>query len=118
MIEHRMIVYRSEDLQNGFIGKSCSFEHIPLKQRSDDAKQAYQRLRDDLLCNGMQDPLITYQGHVLIGMRRFEILKNIQAEFKAVEVLEDVATWTGKDIDRLQAFKKMIYGDKINKFVG
>lgn len=118
MIKHRIMVYQTADLCLGFKGRSCSFEHRPLPDRTPEAQAAYQRLRNDLLANGMKHPLITYCGHILIGMRRFEILKDRQDEFKCVEVLEDVRFWERDDIKRLQAFKRELYGDSIDAFEG
>lgn len=105
------------DLVLGFKGNSCSFEFREYADRSPEQQAAYNRLRDDLLANGMRDPLITYRNHVLIGMRRFEILRDHREEFECVEILEDVPNWTTADIDRLQAFKRALYGQvAIEKF--
>ena len=76
-----------------------------------EAQQSYQRLRNDLMQNGMNDPLITWKGHVLIGMRRFEIMCELGAvAFRCYEILEDVSLWTRDDIERLQQFKEAAYG--------
>lgn len=118
MIKHRLIKYRTADLNVGFKGGSCSFEHRPLSERTPEAKSAYQRLRNDLMQNGLKHPLITYCGNVLIGMRRFEIMSEFLDEFPCIEVLEDVSDWKAEDIRRLSKFKKELYGDSLDEFQG
>lgn len=116
MINHKLLFYRTSDLELGFKGRACSFEHRPLHDRTLEAQAAYQRLRNDLLTNGMKHPLITYCGHILIGMRRFEILRDHLDEFPCVEVIEDVRLWGREDIERLRAFKRELYGDDLDTF--
>jgi len=118
MIKNKLIIYRSQDLEPGFIGNTCSFEHRAFNDRSERAQDAYRRLRDDLLQNGMMHPLITYKGHILIGMRRFEILRQHRNDFLCYEVLEEVDTWRAEDIKRLKEFKEFVYGDSLNQFMG
>ena len=107
-VEHVEKIYKAKDLQPGFIGRSCSFEFRDLEARSPTGQIRFEQLRTHLELHGMIDPLITHQGHVLIGMRRFDILKDKQEEFKCLEVTEDVATWTSKDITRFQNWKTQV----------
>lgn len=118
-MRHARIVYRSEDLKLGFDGNSVHFEHREFEDRSPEAQAAYLRLKDSLLSEGMIDPLITYCGHVLIGMRRFEILREVQDEFTCIEILEDVPNWKSGDIRRLQDFKRDVYDlERISRYQG
>jgi len=110
VVKHRFIVYRAEDLKLGFIGRSCSFEHRARSERSPEAIRAYIKLAVDLRKNGMKHPLITYKGSVLVGMRRYEIMKGCLAEFNCVEILESVEDWLMPDIKRLSKFKDLLYG--------
>lgn len=107
-VEHIEKTYRAEELVPGFIGRSCSFEYKPYERLGKAGQLRFDRLRQHLLQHGMIDPLITHKGCVLIGMRRFAILRNTQEEFKCLEVTEDVATWIGKDITRFQNWKTQV----------
>lgn len=104
-VEHIEKTYRSEELVSGFIGRSCSFEFREYARLGKAGQARFNRLRQSLEQHGMIDPLITHKGCVLIGMRRFEILKKIQGEFKCLEVTEDVAGWISADITRFQNWK-------------
>ena len=110
-VEHTRITYKSEDLISGFIGKSCSFEFRGYENMSPTGRARFDKLRKHLAANGLLNPLITYKGHVLIGMRRFEILKDTQAEFDCVEITEEVENWTSQDITRFQNFKTKLNGN-------
>ena len=120
MIKHTKRYYYRDELSLGFRGDKVQFEHKPYHQRSPEARAAYDRLRESLMAVGMRHPLITYQGHVLIGMRRFEIMCELAGErnktFSCLEILEDVSAWTRDDIDRLDAFKLEMFG--VNEFIG
>ena len=107
-VEHIEKTYKAADLEAGFIGRSCSFEFRALADRSPSGQRRFEQLQRNLEQHGMIDPLITHKGCVLIGMRRFDILKDTQEEFKCLEVTEDVATWTGKDITRFQNWKTQV----------
>ena len=98
-----------DELRLGFKGKTISFEHRAFDDRTPDAQRAYLALRDDLLSNGMVDPLITYTGHVLIGMRRFEIMRGEHELFACVEILEPVETWGLTEARALNAFADALY---------
>jgi hypothetical protein len=116
-VRHTTRVYRSCELQMGFKGKSCSFEWRPFAERSPAAQRAYKRLKASLHAQGMRYPLITYKGHVLIGQRRFEIMRDLCYQFECIEILEPVEDWTTPDIDRLTRFKESIYPD-MQDFIG
>lgn len=118
MIKHYLTAYRADWLTLGFVGRSCSFEHRPYSDRSAEARAAYDRLRASLESEGLKDPLITYKGHVLIGMRRFEILRESRLWFPCIEVDEPVEDWRSEDIDRLTAFVRGAYGCRHAQFIG
>lgn len=107
-VEHIEKEYRAEQLVSGFIGRSCSFEFRAYENLGPSGQRRFDQLRHHLEQHGMIDPLITHKGCVLIGMRRFEILKRTKETFKCLEVTEDVATWTGKDITRFQNWKTQV----------
>lgn len=111
MIEHKLMYFLSEDLAPGFKGDKVDFTFRAFSERSTEAQIAYRELEADLYMNGIQQPLITYQGRVLIGMRRFEILKDRIDGFQCFEIQEDVFNWDRDDIDRLESFKAEMYGD-------
>lgn len=55
----------------------------------------------------MMDPLITYKGHILIGMRRFEIMVGLgQTAFPCIEIDEDVGQWWRDDLPRLEELRR------------
>lgn len=109
-VQHRRATFHRDQLQSGFVGETCSFEHRPLHERSEGDRRRYEKLRRHLAEHGMLNPLITYKGHVLIGMRRFEILKDSQEYFECVEITENVETWKSQDVTRLQNFKTKLNG--------
>ena len=115
MKSYRQIIHR-DSLALGFRGKSCSFEHRPYAERSPEAREAYDRLKVDLLKNGMRDPLIVHNGCVLIGMRRFEILRDSQEYFPCIVIVEPVGCWTGKEVRELLALRDELFG--VNRFIG
>ncbi len=114
MIKYKLTKFRANQLKLGFKGEHCDFTWKPYDERSPEARAAYDALRADMIRVGMLRPLITYQGHVLIGMRRFEIEVSITGErvwLDCYEVMEDVSQWGRDDIDRLEEFKKQVYGN-------
>tara|TARA_S200002703_G_scaffold95101_1_gene82116 strand:- start:788 stop:1105 length:318 start_codon:yes stop_codon:yes gene_type:complete len=105
-------------LRCGYDGQTIHFDYRPYEARTEAARAAYDRLRADLLANGLKDPLITYRDHILIGMRRFEILRDKRDSFPCIEILEDVRHWTRDDLRRLNELKRDLYGLRLNEFVG
>lgn len=103
---HRVLTYQAGDLRLGFKGERIEFTHRPYHRRSVEARAEYDALRLDLEQRGMLHPLITYLGHVLIGMRRYEIMVSLgQQAFPCIEVDEDVSLWWRDDIPRLEALR-------------
>lgn len=121
-IKFKLTQFERGDLVNGFRGDKVQFEHRPYEQRSPAAREAYDKLKTSLEAHGMLDPLITYQGHVLIGMRRFEIMGAMtgpRTSFPCYEIQEDVANWDREDVNRLNEFKAVIYSsERIAEFMG
>ena len=116
-VAHEYRTIPTEDLVLGFDAQLVHFEHRAFQDRREEAKIAYLALEEDLLENGLKSPLITFQGHVLVGMRRFEILCDFRASFPCVEITEDVSAWDSDDIDRLNEFKKIIFPD-LERWIG
>lgn len=117
MIQYKIKLYKSADLQLGFQGNSCCFDWRPFDRRSAEAQAAYLKLKDSLHAVGVRDPLITYRGHVLVGQRRFEIMRDRVPVFVCYEVLEKVEDWRGPDIERLDAFKREKY-PAMDQYIG
>lgn len=112
MIKYRLTEYRGDQLTLGYKGEHCAFVWRAYKERSFEARKSYNELKADLIKNGMKHPLITYEGHVLIGMRRFEIivaLHGVQSWFECYDITEDVSQWGRDDINRLEEFKQIMY---------
>ena len=108
--------YKARDLQNGFKSRTggIQFNWCPRKMRSESGQRRMDQLEKHLREHGMINPLITYDGHVLIGMRRFEIMSEIMGDdwiVPCIEVLEDIHSWTSKDVTRFQNWKTYLYGD-------
>lgn len=114
-VKHRLTSVRLGGVELGFHGKHVDFDWRPYDERRPEARAGYDRLEQDLRLRGMRNPIIVHRGHVLIGMRRVEILRKFlhpRTMLRAVEIEEDVAAWVSADIDRLQAFKRELYGDE------
>lgn len=96
-----------KDLCLGFRGKYVHFRHRPYADRPEEHQEDYLRLRADISHRGIINPIITFDNHVLIGMRRYEIMMSIHGgwKFRCWEIQENVNEWTRADIDRLELFK-------------
>lgn len=114
-VNFRFVTFNSNELTPGFKGDHCCFEHKDFCDRTPYAQTAYRRLEKSLLENGMTSPLIVYQNHVIVGMRRFEILRDKQQSFECIEVMEDLQTGGAEWVDRINSFAKAIYPD-IDKY--
>lgn len=109
-IETTTIKARPTALILGLHGDHVDFDWRPYWKRSPEAQKDYDALVVSLFHHGMKMPVITHKGHVLIGMRRVEIMRRIDPESKipCVEITEDVSKWDRNDIPRLAALKKAI----------
>ena len=79
----------------------CHFDHVdydwrPYPERPEDHREDYDRLKVDLAERGMKNPLITWNDHVLIGMRRCEIAVDLGWSLvRCWEIQDDLnADWT------------------------
>lgn len=109
-IPYRIITVPIVELTLGFHGEHVDFEWRPYCRRTEEAKADYDRLLVSLWHNGMKVPPITFRRHVLIGMRRIEIMRrlNYHAIIECAEIQEDVQMWDRDDIPRLQALKARV----------
>ena len=90
----------------GFQGKRISFDWRPYHLRTAAARADFDRLLVSIFHRGILKPLITYQGHVLIGQRRAEIGMRLHLGVVRVwEVQEDVSKWWKPDVARLAKLK-------------
>lgn len=101
---------RCADLVCGYENEhGLRFRHKSYDQRSPAAQAQYDRLKAHLSEHGMLNPIITYKGHVLIGQRRFEIVKETQETIPTLEVLEPLHEWRVTDVTALTNAVKIIY---------
>lgn len=106
--EHR--IQKCADLMCGYKNNlGLRFRHRPYEERSPVAKAAYDRLREHLNEHGMLNPIITYKGHVIIGQRRFEIMRETVDEIHCLEVMEPLHEWRVTDVTVLTNAVKRIY---------
>ena len=113
-VDHVRTTYMVAELECGYRNRtgSVQFNHRAYDQRAESARKRYDMLRADLEKQGMINPLITKNGGVLIGMRRFEIMRGMGQEvFECLEVTENMNLWTSKDVTRFQNWKTYLYGD-------
>lgn len=115
-VKHCMRRYHRDELVQGFKGKSCSFEFKPYEEMGPTWQQRFDRLKADLLQYGMKHPLVTYKGHILMGMRRFAVLKDVQEHYDCIEILEAVENFMGPDIVRLNNFNLEVNGSDHSRF--
>lgn len=107
---HRVIDVAHDALTQGFDGRLLHFDYRPYEKRSPEARADYDALKKDLRSNGMRNPLITFKNHVLIGMRRYEIMVEFGTlVFRCVEILDDVSEWWKPDLPKLEALKEWYY---------
>jgi len=110
-VKHHLTTYRLDALELGYDAAHVHFCWRPFEKRSLQAQHAYRLLAEDLEKRGPLHPIITKDGHVLIGQRRVEILRRLgYTTVDAVEIDEDLDTWTGADLPRLEEFKRLLYG--------
>lgn len=110
-IPYKIVTIPIPDLKLGYHGSHTDFVWRPYDERSEEAREDYDRLEDSIIKYGVKKPIITFQNHVLIGMRRVElILKHygIFEEIACAEITEDVYLWDRNDIPRLNELKKEI----------
>jgi hypothetical protein len=110
-IRHHMECVRLDCLELGFQGEKVDFSY---RERSVQTDKPFAALRASIRANGLRWPVVTYQQHVLIGMRRVAILRELWMPHFIVpcyELDEDVHEYTRDDILRLEAWKRIIYPD-------
>ena len=119
-MNHKLVGRLASSLVLGYDGRSVHFEHRAYENRSEEQRAAYDRLRLDIEANGVRDPLITWNNHILIGMRRYEIILDLYGPDYLVsccQITEDVARWESDDIDRLMLFKSELYQGREKEFM-
>lgn len=110
-IPFRRTVYEADELDLGLETPSVSFSWRPYDKRRPEARESYDALAADIAVQGILYPVITFRGHVLIGMRRVEIARKLGIRvIQAAEITEDVTAWTGADLPRLERLKAGLYG--------
>lgn len=83
------------------------FDWKPYARRTEEARRDYDRLEQSIRAHGILKPLLTYQGHVLIGMRRAEIAAKLGIEsVRCWEIVDDVSKWATADLVKLDELKK------------
>ena len=101
--EERIIA--TAELSPGFHG-----EHVDFERNLHEDSASYAALAADIAANGIRNPLITHRGHVLIGMRRWEIATRLGIpSVRCLDITEDVSKWGRDDIYvRLQALRDQL----------
>ena len=107
-------VYHREDLECGLmISPVLGWKHAQYEDRSPESKKQYDRLKAHLIEHGLLNPLITHRGHVLIGQRRFEIMRDRLETFLCLEVDEDiVGEWTPRRVPILTQTVRKAYAER------
>jgi len=95
-------------LSPGYRGPNCHFDFKSYEDRDRREQEDMDRLRKSILERGIVTPLIVYQNHVLIGMRRWEIGVRVDIHSCTVwEIVgEDPGDWLSPDINRLNDLKR------------
>ena len=102
--------YHRDGLKCGLtISAELGWKHAKYEQRSKASQDQYDRLEKHLSENGMLNPLITFKGSVLIGQRRYEIMKSKQEIFDCLEVNENVYEWNPRRVPILTQTVHKIY---------
>lgn len=105
--------YHRDELTLGLkVSDEVWYKHAQYEERGPSAQAQYDRLKVHLTEHGMINPLITYRGHVLIGQRRFEILRETQETFDCLEVDENMSEWTGRRVPILTQTVRKVYGER------
>lgn len=105
-IHYALSECRVDELSLGLKGQAITFDWRPYAKRSAAARADYDRLRASIAAEGIWFPVITWRGHVLIGMRRVEIARALGIRWVQVaEVSEDVRRWWRHDLPRLDRLK-------------
>jgi hypothetical protein len=107
-IRHKVSRVRLSWLTPGYRGPNCHFDSRTYKDYNDGEKADFDRLLVSIFHHGLKVPLITFQSHVLVGMRRYAIMAGLRHEVVEVwEIVdEDPGMWLGPDIDRLNDLKQ------------
>lgn len=93
-------------LKLGLKGQAIDFSWKPYEKRSPAARADYDRLRESIEKQGITAHVIVWCGHVIIGMRRVELARELGVKsVRIAEVLEDVRLWWKYDLPRLDALK-------------
>lgn len=100
---------RTDALVCGFRGREVEFKHKAYEERSGAQRAMYDRLRAHLAEHGMKNPIVTYKGHVLIGQRRFEVMKETEAEIDCLEFTGDLHEWPIARVTEITNAVKRIY---------
>jgi hypothetical protein len=111
MIEYVSREIPGKDLKLGFRGEFVYFRHRKFEDRPTDHQEDYFNLNLSISAVGIKKPLIVFDNHVLIGMRRYEIAMDLNPDciFDCVVILENVKSeWTRFDIPRLDELKEHI----------
>jgi len=90
---------KTEELTPGLaVGRVC-FKFTLYENRGSMDQARFDSLRQDLLANGIRNPLIIHDNHILIGMRRFDIMREQLDEFDCLELVdEDLSKWSSASV--------------------
>ena len=110
-ITYKIVTIPITELKLGYHGSHTDFVWRPYEERSEEARADYDLLEQSIIKHGVKKPVITFKNHVLIGMRRIELIEKhygMLEEIVCAEITEDVYLWNRDDIPRLNELKKEI----------
>lgn len=99
-----------QELKLGFRGKHVHFRWKPYSERSLEHQHDFDRLFSSIMVHGIKNPLIVFDNHVLIGMRRYEIKMKLNPDyvFDCLEIQENVNEWTRQDLPKIDYLKSLM----------
>lgn len=102
-MKHESATVRTDSLSPGYKGVTIDFSWLPYDQRDPASKARMDRLRSHIKQHGIRNPLICFEHHVLIGMRRWEIAVELGIEqVSVVRLLEPVDHWRSQQVNQLR----------------
>ncbi len=107
-------IYLKEELTCGLwiLEPVIGFVYKPYHKRTGADQSSFDNLRGELLTNGMRNPLITWNGSVLIGQRRFSILYPVVECFPCWEIQDNVMQWNHANVQELIKSVQRLYRDR------
>jgi len=99
-----------KDLTLGLSVAHTKWVWKPRADRSPEHQTDYDRLEESLIAYGLKSPVICWEGHVLFGLRRVEIIQRLGLHeyISVINITEDVRRFWKYDIERINRHLKPI----------